>query len=149
MEFPALNSEHLSQAATDQASLGIIKALWDEHSDKLPDDIRQTILDNLEHVRSTRSNATQPSGHRIWKDPNWNFGTWVVMAGIYGIGRLTTMKQTLESRFPDIDFDSMDGPSPPPLAPPARTKQTAKFKKPRKKRRVNPATEDQSTAHTA
>ncbi|KAL6353631.1 hypothetical protein LRP88_14129 [Fusarium phalaenopsidis] len=79
MEFPALNTKGLSQVAVDQESLKRIKALWDEHSAKWPDGIQQTIIENLKHVRWTKSNSTQPSGHRIWKDLDWDFAVWVLM----------------------------------------------------------------------
>ncbi|KAJ4257228.1 hypothetical protein NW757_003849 [Fusarium falciforme] len=105
--FPSLSDATLSQTAEDQGVLKDIRKTWQKHYIYWPMNIRSTIINNLKRVHATKSNRKQPSSHMIWKNGNWNLGHWIIMAAIYGAGKLGGMKMMLEKDYPDINFDEM------------------------------------------
>ncbi|KAH6892195.1 hypothetical protein B0T10DRAFT_559786 [Thelonectria olida] len=109
--FPALTDPTLSQDETDQAALVRIRSTWNEWSAGWSDEIRETILDKLKFVRANQTNRQTPSRHRLHREPNWNFGLWVLMVGIYGEDKLKCMKKILRDKHLNIDFNSMSGAS--------------------------------------
>ncbi|KAM6524909.1 hypothetical protein FALCPG4_010484 [Fusarium falciforme] len=106
--FPPLSN--LSQNPEDQASLGRIKAAWDDYSSGWDQETKMTILSRLHEVRATPSNRRRPCDHKLHK-ADFNFGIWVMIRCIYPTLKLRFLKARLVEKYPWIDVDSFAGPS--------------------------------------
>ncbi|EEU39124.1 uncharacterized protein NECHADRAFT_81803 [Fusarium vanettenii 77-13-4] len=98
--FPPLYN--LSQHPEDQASLGRIKAAWDDFSSGWDQETKITILSRLHEVRATLSNRRKPSDHKLY-NADFNFGIWVMIRCIYPTRELRSLKARLVEMYPWID----------------------------------------------
>ncbi|KAJ3529034.1 hypothetical protein NM208_g9938 [Fusarium decemcellulare] len=97
----------------------------------LAPEVKNTIIRLLPNVRATDSNRTQPSGHKVWKEgrKSWNLGHWVIMNGIYGLDKLSSMKNGLEKKHPEVNMKDPYGKERTKQAP-AHSQQAAGYRQP-------------------
>ncbi|KAF5006482.1 hypothetical protein FDECE_7142 [Fusarium decemcellulare] len=129
--FPPLSDRTLSSTPSDQEDLARIKRAWDLRSHKWAPEVKNTIIRLLPNVRATDSNRTQPSGHKVWKEGRkpWNLGHWVIMNAIYGPEKLSSMKNELEKKYPEVNMQDPYGKER-TKQPPAHSQQAAGYRQP-------------------
>ncbi|KAG4252985.1 hypothetical protein FPRO03_08434 [Fusarium proliferatum] len=78
IEFPSLSDSRLPSGELDKQILRQLKHVWDQHSVTWDDKTKQEFIDHIVNgdTRVTKTNQTQPSGHRLWKADHMTFASW-------------------------------------------------------------------------
>lgn len=112
IEFPSLSDNRLPSGELDKQILRQLKHVWDQHSVTWDDKTKREFIDHIVNgdTRVTKTNQTQPSGHRLWKADHMTFAVWVIFRVTYDDEKLTRPREWLRTKYKNIDPQSWAGP---------------------------------------
>ncbi|KAG5819115.1 hypothetical protein H9Q74_001220 [Fusarium xylarioides] len=112
IEFPSLSDSCLPSSELDKQILRQLKHVWDQHSDTWGDKTKREFVDHVlkGYTRVTKTNQTQPSGHRLWGAGHMTFAVWVIFRVTYDDDKLSKPREWLRTKYKNIDPQSWAGP---------------------------------------
>ncbi|KAF5625084.1 hypothetical protein F52700_9459 [Fusarium sp. NRRL 52700] len=123
-EFPSLDDVRLPSTPEDKEILKELKLAWDQHSAQWDNKTKHEFVDHIlkGYAKVTKTNQSQPSGHRFWKAADMTFAIWIILRVTYDEDKLSKPKELLRYKYKNFDPESWVSPV---------------FQKPAKPRRTN------------
>ncbi|KAF4499448.1 hypothetical protein FAGAP_4341 [Fusarium agapanthi] len=112
VEFPSLSDSRLPSGEQDRQILRQLKNFWDQHSNKWDDETKHEFVDHIVkgYTKVTKTNQSQPSGHRLWKAGHMTFATWIIFRATYDEDKLSKPREWLRTKYKNIDPQSWASP---------------------------------------
>ncbi|KAF4439529.1 hypothetical protein FACUT_4085 [Fusarium acutatum] len=100
-EFPSLDDVRLPSTPEDKELLEELKVTWDLHSDGRDEETKRDFVDHIlkGYTKVTKTNQSQPSGHRLWEADHMTFTVWMIFLVTYDEDKLPKPREWLRHNF--------------------------------------------------